>query len=189
MGNNIFKRKKAIPVQHVEVGGFIVNFFFKENSVVDSYMEIRTISDNWRMRLDARHTMYGYLLTAAQQGLTQQIHGYCVQLYIMATALDQGLINDIHKAIAKYMKRKDKEADSEAKKVTDAQIMADEALMNEAIERGKTQGDKKAERKAAKESQEEIKKEIEEMQSESWRKTHKSGNKEVVGSDKIPENA
>lgn len=162
MGNNIFKRKKQTPIQHIEVGGYIVNFYFKESSIVDSYMEIRTVSDNWRMRLDARHTMYGYLLTAAQQGLTEQIHGYCVQLYILATALDQGLINDVQKSIAKFIKRKDKEAATEAKKVTEAQIAGDEALMKEAIERGALKGDKKAERKVAKESQEHIKKVLEE---------------------------
>lgn len=157
MSNNIFKRKKQTPIQHIECGGFICNFFFKEGSIVDSYMEIRTVSDNWRMRLDARHTMYGYLLTAVQQGNKSQIHGYCVQLYILATALDQGLINDVQKALAKYMKRKEKEAQTEAKNVTEAQIAGDEALMQEAIERGSLKGDKKAEKKAAKESQEIIK--------------------------------
>lgn len=162
MGNNIFKRKKQTPIQHVEVGGYIVNWYFKENSVVDSYMEIRTVSDNWRMRLDARHTMYGYLLAAVQQGNESQVYGYCVQLYILATALDQGLINDVQKAIAKFMKRKEKEAQTEAKKVTDAQIAGDEALMQEAIKRGELRGDKKAERKASKESQEQIKKVLEE---------------------------
>lgn len=128
---------------------------------MDSYMEIRTISDNWRMRLDARHMMYGYLLTAVKQGLKEQIHGYCVQLFILATALDQGLINDVQKALTKFMKRKEKESKSEAKAVSEAQIAGDEALMQEAIERGSLRGDKKAERKAEKESQEQIKQVIE----------------------------
>lgn len=162
MSNNFFKRKKQEPLYHVEVGAFIVNFYFKEGSIVDSYMEIRTISDNWRMRLDARHTMYGYLAAAAEQGLEEQIHGYCVTLFILATALDQGLINDAQKALAKYMKRMDKQAKSEAKNVTEEQIAGDEALMKEAIERGKAKGNKKAEKKAAKESQAEIKKVLEE---------------------------
>lgn len=162
MSNNIFKRKKATPLHHVEVGGFICNFFFKDGSIVDSYMEIRTISDNWRMRLDARHEMYGYLMAAAQQEKTEQIHGYCVTLYILSTALDQGLIEDVQRSIAKFMKRMDKKAESEAKSVSDAQIAGDEALMQEAIERGEIRGDKKAEREAAKASQEEIKKALEE---------------------------
>lgn len=162
MSNNIFKRKKQTPVQSIEAGPFIVNFYLKDGSVVDSYMEIRTISDNWRMRLDARHNIYGYLMSAAQQGLKEQIHGYCVMLFITATALDQGLIDDIQKSIAKYMKRMDKKAESEAKSVSDAQIAGDEALMQEVIERGKVKGDKKAERKASKESQKEIKKVLEE---------------------------
>lgn len=162
MSNNIFKRKKQTPIQHVECGGFIVNWYFKESSIVDSYMEIRTESDNWRMRLDARHVMYGYLLAAVQQGNESQIHGYCVQLYIMATALDQGLINDVQKSISKFMKRMDKKAETEAMNVTEEQEMADQYLMEEVIERGKTKGDRKAEKRAAKESQEEMKKVLEE---------------------------
>lgn len=166
MSNNIFKRKKQTPIEHVEVGGFVVNWYFKEDSIVDSYMEIRTVSDNWRMRLDARHEIYGYLMAAVKQDKKEQVHGYCVQLYILATTLDQGLINDTQKAIAKYMKRMDKKAESEAKAVSEAQIAGDEALMQEAIERGELRGDKKAEKKAAKKSQEEIVKELERMQKE-----------------------
>lgn len=162
MSNNIFKRKKQEPIFHVEIAGFVVNWYFKEGSIVDSYMEIRTVSDNWRMRLDARHEMYGYLAAAAKQGKKEQIHGYCVTLYLLATILEQGLIDDVGKALAKYMKRKDKEAQAEAKKVTEAQIAGDEALMNEAIERGELRGNKKAERKAAKESREEIRKVLQE---------------------------
>lgn len=158
MSKNIFKRKKQTPEFHFEQGGFICNFYFKEGSIVDSYMEIRTISDNWRMRLDARHPMYGYLFSAMEQGKSEQVHGYCVTLYMLATTLDQGLINDVQKSITKYMKRMDKQAESEAKSVTETQIMADEALMNEAIERGALKGDKKAEKRAAKESQEEMRK-------------------------------
>lgn len=158
MSKNIFKRKKQTPEFHFEQGGFVCNFYFKEGSIVDSYMEIRTVSDNWRMRLDARHEMYGYLFAAMEQGKEDQVYGYCATLYTMATILDQGLINDTQKAIIKYMKRMEKKAESEAKSVTETQIMADEALMNEAIERGALKGDKKAERKASKESQEEMKK-------------------------------
>lgn len=163
MSKNIFKRKKQTPEFHIECGGFVVNFYFKDGSIVDSYMEIRTVSDNWRMRIDARHEIYGYLMTSMEQGKEEQVHGYCATLYIIATSLtkDQGFVNDIQKAITKYMKRMEKQAESEAKAVTDAQIMADEALMNEAIERGKTKGNKKAEKEAAKKSQEEIKEELE----------------------------
>lgn len=162
MSNNPFKRKKSTQIVSVEVGAFICNFFFKEDSIIDSYMEIRTVSDNWRMRLDARHEMYGYLLAALKQGKKEQVHGYCVQLYILATALDQGLINDVQKAIAKYMKRMDKKAESEAKNVSETQEMADEALMREVIERGKVKGKKKAEKRASKESIEEMNKILEE---------------------------
>lgn len=174
MSNNIFKRKKQSPLHHVEVGGFVVNFYFKEDSIVDSYMEIRTVSDNWRMRLDARHEMYGYLASAAKQGMNEQIHGYCVTLYILSTALDQGLINDLQKSITKYMKRMDKKAESEAKNVSDAQIAGDEALMQEVIERGKAKGNKKAEKKAAKESRKNIKQVLEaDAEEEKSKKNHK----------------
>lgn len=164
MSNNPFKRKKQTPLYTVEVGGFLVRFYFKENSIVDSYMEIRTISDNWRMRLDARHEAYGYLVAAAQQGNNEQIHGYCFMLYSIAVGMtqDQGFTDDITKAIKKYIKRLDKQSETEAKNVSEAQIAGDEALMNEAIERGNLQGNKKAEKKASKESRKEIKKVLEE---------------------------
>lgn len=168
MGNNIFKRKKQIPIYHVEFGGYIVNFYFKEDSIVDSYMEIRTVSDNWRMRLDARHEVYGYLAAAVQQGKEEQVHGYCAMLYVIATGVtqDQGFVNDIQKAISKFMKRMDVKAKEEAKSVTEEQIIADEALMGEAIERGKTKGNKRAEKKASKESKKEILKVLEEDKNE-----------------------
>lgn len=159
MSNNIFKRKKQTPIHHVECGCFIVNWYFKESSIVDSYMEIRTVSDNWRMRIDARHEVYGYLMAAVEQGKESQVHGYCVTLYMTATAMtqDQGFVNDIQKAITKFMKRMEKQSESEAKAVKEEQIAADEALMQEAIERGSLKGDKKAERRASEESKKMIK--------------------------------
>ena len=164
MGNNIFKKKKQTPLHHVEVGGFVCNWYFKHDSIVDSYMEIRTVSGNWSMKLDARHEVYGYLMVACEQGLTEQVHGYCVTLYLVATQMtqDQGFVNDVQKAITKYMKRMDKKAENEAESVSEAQIAGDEALMQEAIERGELRGDKKAEKRASKESREEIRKILEE---------------------------
>lgn len=163
MSNKFFKRKRQ-PEYHIECGGFIANFYFKEGSVVDSYLEIRSELGAWSMKIDARYEVFGYLFAAAEKGLTEQIHGYCVTMYIASTQMtkDQGLVNDLQKSITKYMKRIEKQAETEAKNVSEEQIAGDEALMNEAIERGKLQGDKKAERKAAKESQEEIKKVLEE---------------------------
>lgn len=164
MGNNIFKKKKQTPLHHIECGGFVCNWYFKPDSIVDSYMEIRTTSGNWSMKLDARHEAYGYLMAACEQGQTEQVHGYCVTCYVVATQMtqDQGFVNDVQKSISKYMKRMDKRAETEAKAVTEAQIAGDEALIQEAIERGEIRGDKKAERRASKESKEEIRKVLEE---------------------------
>lgn len=159
MSNKFFKRKKQTPLYHVECGPFIVNFYFKEESVVDSYMDIRSELGAWSMRIDARYEVYGYLLAAAQQGYNEQIHGFCLTMYIASTQMtkDQGFANDLQKSVTKYMKRLDKQAKAEAESVSEAQIAGDEALMQEAIERGELRGNKKAEKRAAKESRKAIK--------------------------------
>lgn len=168
MGNNMFKRKKSTPIEHIEVGGFVCNFYFKEDSIVDSYMEIRSELGSWSIKIDARYELYGYLLAAAKQGMKEQIHGYCATIYMVSTQMtqDQGFVNDIQKSISKYIKRIEKKAETEAKKVTETQIIADEVLMQEAIERGKTKGNKKAEKKASKASKQEMKKILEEDKNE-----------------------
>ena len=145
MSNNPFKKKEK-PIRTVNVGGFQVDFFFNQNSIAGSYMEIRTESRNFAMKIDARNEVYGYLLAAAQQDHIEQIHGYCATMYVIATGMthDQEFVNDVQASVAAFMDRQQAKAKEEAEKITPEQIAGDEALMQEAIERGELIGDKKS---------------------------------------------
>lgn len=163
MSNNPFK-KKLKPIKTVSVGGFTVDFYFTQDSIAGSYMEIRTDSRNFAMKIDARNEVYGYLLAAAQQGRNEQIHGYCATMYVIATGIthDQEFVNDLQASVVGFMERQQAKAKEEAEKVTPEQIAGEEALMQEAIERGEIRGDKKAEKRASKESKHIIKEVLEE---------------------------
>lgn len=163
MSNNPFK-KKLKPIKLVNVGGYEVSFYFKPDSIANSYMEIRTESRNFAMKIDARNEVYGFLLAAAQQGRLEQIHGYCATMYVIATGIthDQEFTNDVKASVTAFMDRQLAKGAENAKKVTPEQIAGDEALMQEAIERGELRGDKKAEKKAREESQKLIKEVLEE---------------------------
>lgn len=163
MSNNPFKRKLK-PIKVVNVGGFEVSFFFQQDSIANSYMEIRTDSRNFAMKIDARNEVYGYLLAAAQQDRIEQIHGYCATMYVIATGMthDQEFVNDLQASVSAFMDRQQAKAKEDAEKVTPEQIAGDEALMQEAIERGELRGDKKAEKQASKESKKLIKEVLEE---------------------------
>lgn len=125
-----FKKK---PIERVEIGGFIAEWYFKEGNIKESYLEISTVSGIWSMRIDARNNAYGYLLEAARQGKTENIHGYAALLYITAQQLTQepGFCDDITRSVQKWQKRMDKRAESAAKATTPEQNEADEALMGE----------------------------------------------------------
>lgn len=129
---NIFKSK---PLQSVECGGFLVEFYYKEGNLKGTYMDISTVSGVWSMRIMGNTFTYGYLLEAANQGLTEQIHGYAATLYILSQQItqDQGLVNDITKSINKWQRRMDKKAESEAKKHTETDEQISQAVMESLI--------------------------------------------------------
>lgn len=76
---------------------------------------------------------------------------------------DQMFVDDLQKAVAGFMERQQAKSKEEAEKVTPEQIAGDEALMQEAIERGELRGDRKAEAKAAEESRKLVKDVLEEV--------------------------
>lgn len=132
---SIFKQK---PLKTVECGGFIVNFYYKEGNLNCTYMDISTISRVWSMRISGNTYTYGYLLEASNQGLTEQIHGYAAMLYILSQQLtqDKGLVDDITRSINKWMRRMERNAESEAKKVTDTEECMSHAVMEFSISGG-----------------------------------------------------
>lgn len=133
---NILKTK---PYKSVDAGQFHFDFYYKEGSVKDTYLEVTCDSGIFALKIGGNTHTYGYLLAAAEQGRTDQLQGYAVTINIPAMAItqDQGLCNDCQKAIMKWQKRKMREGAENTKKVTDWQEQADDALMREAIERGK----------------------------------------------------
>lgn len=149
---NIFKRK---PYKAVECGGFIINFFYKEGDLRRTYMEIKTISDVWSIRIAGNTHTYGYLLTAADKGLTEQIHGYAAMLYILSQQItqDQGLVDDVTKAVKKWQIRMDKKAESISNSVSPFEDMATQVFMEESV-RYATASAKERKRIDAKEKEE-----------------------------------
>lgn len=125
---SIFKQK---PYKTVEFGGFVFNFYFKEKNVKKTYLDILTVSDIWSMRIAGGTYTYGYLLAAVEQGMTEQLHGFAAVQYItaMQTTQDQGLVNDITKAIKKWERRMKVKAEEAAKNVTDTDEQVSQAVM------------------------------------------------------------
>lgn len=73
------------------------------------WMEISTISGNFRVRVTAGEHPFGYLVAGKGD---ENIEGYCQTVYTVAMLLttDQGFVNDVNKAIQKYQKRLEKNA-------------------------------------------------------------------------------
>lgn len=160
---NIFPKKE--PEYHYffgneSVGGFEVDFYMTENKPSDCYVHIHGKSGNggiFDVKLNGYS--YGYLMASAQQGNEENIHGFCAMLFILATQIyqDNGLCNDVLKAINKYQKRLDKKAEEVAKSTTKEQEEADDALINDIIAE---QSMSKKELKAKRESDHEMMREI-----------------------------
>jgi hypothetical protein len=72
------------------------------------WLEITTLSGNFKARFTAGEHPYGYLVAGNDD---DNINGFCETLYMVGMLLttDQGFVNDIQKAIAKYDKRVQKE--------------------------------------------------------------------------------
>jgi len=78
------------------------------------WLEISTTSGNWKVRFTAAENPYAYLLACKSD---DNIIGYCQMLYYLGMVIttDQGLVNDIQKAVSKYGKRLEKKAASMVK--------------------------------------------------------------------------
>ena len=75
-------------------------------------LTIETLSGNFKAKFMADAHPYAYLL--ASQG-DENIHGFCQTVYLLSKTLttDQGLVDDVAKAISKYNKRLQKQAASD----------------------------------------------------------------------------
>lgn len=129
---NLFKRK---PYRTIECGGFIANFFYKEANLKRTYLEIKTISNVWSMRIAGNTYTYGYLLASAEKGLTEQIHGFAAMQYILSEQItkDQGLLDDVTRSIKKWKIRMEKKAVSASKNISEFEELATQHFMEESI--------------------------------------------------------
>lgn len=103
------------------------------------YLTIETVSGNWRTRIVAGDHPYGYLLAGVQQGSEENIHGYAAMVYELSMLLtrDQGLVDDIQKALRKYDTRLNKEAASKERD-DDELALKEVELEEQAIEQMRT---------------------------------------------------
>lgn len=150
----IIKMKQRKPYLVKEVGEWKFTFHYKEGSIERTFLSITSTSGIYSMHIGGNTHAYGYLLAAAKQGLDNQLAGYATTLYIPAMGItqDQGLCNDVQKAISKWMKRKEAEAKSAAKAVTPEQDMASAALIEDIVsEQGMSKKELKAKREADRE--------------------------------------
>ena len=145
--------KQRKPYLVKEVGEWKFTFHYKEGSIEKTFLSITSTSGIYSMHIGGNTHAYGYLLAAAKQGLDAQLQGYAVTLYVPAMAMtqDAGLTADVQKAINKWMKRKESEAKSEAKAVSDAQEQASQVLIEDIVsESGMSKKELKAKREADK---------------------------------------
>lgn len=94
---------------------------------------------------------YGYLMESARQGITDNIEGFCTMLYAVVNQVftDEGLANDLIKAVSKYQERLMNKAEGAAKNVTESEELASQAFMEDVVAR--SQMSKKEAKKASEE--------------------------------------
>jgi hypothetical protein len=89
------------PVEYrFEVGGFKVVFR-------RFWLEIESMSKNFKVRFLASEHPYGYLFVSCKNGKLDNVHGYCAFIYKLSHCLttDNKFVEDINRAISNYDKR------------------------------------------------------------------------------------
>lgn len=83
-----------------EFGGFKVVFR-------RFWLEIESVSENFKVRFLASQHPYGYLFVSAQKGNLDNIHGFCAYIYKLCHTLttDSKLVEDVNRAMKNYDKR------------------------------------------------------------------------------------
>lgn len=130
------QRNNKKPVYHYDFSigenkGFIVDFYMKEGSLNDCYMEVSTGSGVFNFRLQGG--TYGYLMESARQGLTDNIHSFCAMMFLIADGVykDAEFASDLVGAIGGYFDRMIEQSEQTAEAVTDEQEQVAQSIMNE----------------------------------------------------------
>lgn len=157
--SNKIKLLKHKAYKSVRVGGWLFEWYIDEKRPEKSYMRVQGESGLFDLKIKANSHVFGYLLAAAEKGMTEQLHGWITLVYIPAMGMtqDQGLTDDISRSVQKWMKRKDAEAKTNAKNVTESEELASQAMMEDiASEQGMSKKELKAKREADKEVMREV---------------------------------
>lgn len=118
-------------------------------------MDVETKSGNMKLRTACMLYPNSFLYNALEKGDEKIVHWFCNGVYQFVTLItqDNGLVQDVHKAFAKYYKRMEKKAESIAKGIT-----LDEDKLNEEVVKANIEVAKmsKKERKAHKDTIREV---------------------------------
>lgn len=122
-------------IKEVGVGEWNYTWTYDDKHIDKSYLEIKSLNGQHIYRFPATSHTYGYLLESANQERYEQLEGFITLVYCVSMCMtqDQGLCDDVTKAVKKWHRRIEKQAIKEAKSVTDAQLQADEALIDDII--------------------------------------------------------
>jgi hypothetical protein len=151
---NVFKRK---PTYSIDLGGgaFIAEFYTSKTKTENNYLRIKTLSGVFEHIV--RGYTFGYLLAAYKQGNEREILAYCTLIFRLSDQIyqDLGFCQDVIRAITKYDKRLDKQAQARAARVTAEDEQIADIVVRDAVKRAQVK--KKDRKKAAKQSRKEIK--------------------------------
>lgn len=124
------------PIHSYQVGGgaFKMDFYVNERVIRDNYLHITTPSLQFELKV--RGFAYGFLLAAYKQKRYKELEAFCYVMYRISDGVyrDEKFAEDIIKALTKYDKRMLAAAKKSAKDVTEAEEMANQALMEEVAE-------------------------------------------------------
>ena len=104
-------------------------------------MEIRSLSDNFRLRVLCTEHSWGYLRESMKQGRKDNLEGYAVIMYSLAVNLtkDQKLVADVTRDIKGFAARLERQAAKMAKeKMSEAEeagVLLHETMVAEAAEK------------------------------------------------------
>lgn len=86
--------------KRIEVGGFEIVFRQYD-------LRIRSLSDNFSMKIRSGEHAFGYLAASMGQGHEDNVHGYAVFMYLIATNIcrDDRLRRELQRAIQGYQER------------------------------------------------------------------------------------
>ena len=133
---SIFDKK---PYKSVESYPYKFDFYLDEKKVAKnddegSYLQIYSIGEeHWEMKISVKAHAYGYLLAALEQGAIKQLHDYARLMWSasMLATTEQGVNNDLWRAILKWQKRQQKQAERRAKAGTEHEELASQSLMTD----------------------------------------------------------